>query len=107
MILPRPNVQRFSDFVGWRASNVGVVTRMEGSALFTQYFSPNFVALPNDRSVCSAVRSNPGLAADVEAELGLKYRGLVKVAGPQRNLRSGGQGAGVAGADTRRDGIGL
>ena len=74
------NVQRFSDFVGWSVER-GVVTRMEGSALFTQYFSPNFVALPNDRSVCSAVRSNPGLAADVEAELGLKYRGLVKVAG--------------------------
>lgn len=74
------NVQRFSEFVGWSVDR-GVVTRMQGSELFTQYFSPNFVSLPNDRSVCSAVRSNPALAADVEAELALKYRGLVKVSG--------------------------
>ena len=74
------NLHRFSDFVGWSVER-GVVTRVEGSELFTQYFSPNFVALPGDRSVCSAVRTNPGIADDVKSELALKYRGLVKVAG--------------------------
>ncbi len=74
------NLAQFSEFVGWSVER-GIVTRIEGSELFTAYFSPNFVALPNDRSVCSAVRTNPRLAADVESELELKYRGLVKVAG--------------------------
>ncbi len=76
---PKPdNIALFSDFVGWSVER-GVVTRLEGSELFTRYFSPTFVSLPNDRSVCSAVRTNPALAADVENELRLKYRGLVKV----------------------------
>lgn len=74
------NVERFSDFVGWSIER-GVVTKVAGSELFTRYFSPNFVSLPNDRSVCSAVRSNPRLNKDVELELRDKYRGLVSVAG--------------------------
>jgi len=73
------NVERFSDFVGWSVER-GIVTRVAGSELYTRYFSPNFVSLPNDRSVCSAVRTNPQLD-DVAAELQHKYRGLVKVAG--------------------------
>lgn len=74
------NVEQFSDFVGWSIER-GVVTKVAGSELFTRYFSPNFVSLPNDRSVCSAVRSNPKLNKDVELELRDKYRGLVGVAG--------------------------
>lgn len=74
------NVERFSDFVGWSIER-GVVTKVAGSELFTRYFSPNFVSLPNDRSVCSAVRSNPKLNREVELELRDKYRGLVGVAG--------------------------
>lgn len=74
------HVERFSDFVGWSIER-GVVTKVAGSELFTRYFSPNFVSLPNDRSVCSAVRSNPRLNKSVELELRDKYRGLVGVAG--------------------------
>ena len=78
---PKPeNIKQFSDFVGWSVQR-GVVTKVEGSELFTRYFSANFVSLPNDRSVCSAVRTNPQLAGDVELELRDKYRGLVQVAG--------------------------
>lgn len=73
------NIERFSDFVGWSIER-GVVTKVAGSELFTRYFSPNFVSLPNDRSVCSAVRSNPKLSKEVELELRDKYRGLVSVA---------------------------
>ena len=74
------NIEMFSDFVGWSIQR-GVVTKVAGSELFTRYFSPNFVSLPNDRSVCSAVRSNPKLNKEVELELRDKYRGLVSVAG--------------------------
>jgi hypothetical protein len=74
------NRKRFSDFISW-SHDRGIISRIQGKDFYTRYFSSTFRSLPDTRNVCSATRNKQSLLNDLQAELKLKKKGLLEVAG--------------------------
>ncbi|CCK80696.1 hypothetical protein [Desulfobacula toluolica] len=74
------NKEKFSDFLMW-CNNEGLLTKIQAKKYYNQYFNTLFAALPADYNVCSICPDKESLIQDMEKELSMKEKGLLKVAG--------------------------
>lgn len=79
------NRQRFSQLFS-QLDNAGVISRMQATTWFTQYFSTSFMALPDSHNVCSARRQQDNILASMRDELRLKERGLLNILGDREQF---------------------
>lgn len=73
------NQRRFANFFQW-LTNQGILSKNQGKKAFTAYFSPKFVALSGDYSVCHyAMTAKEHLVQSVQKELVQKQEGLLHI----------------------------
>lgn len=76
------NRDRFFEFLKWSYKQ-GIISRHQAESYFTRYFRVEFVSLPDDRNVCSAMDGSreSSLLGKLDQEMRDKNTGLLDIVG--------------------------
>ncbi|MEM1144727.1 MAG: hypothetical protein AAGI88_19265 [Pseudomonadota bacterium] len=81
------NKKVMRDFIAW-SHEQGLIGRQKGKEMYTRYFHPNFVSLPDGFSACSSMcPARTAIERDMKTELSQKYRGAVGILGDKDAYR--------------------